>query len=268
MCAWSLAFYRSCSSSRTTLRHAQAFHQLQARVYPLCFLLLTFSIVLLFWDLERPDRAFLAFLLPHPTPITFGVWSLTAEAVLGALLAAAAAGRLLQRFGIMRLFEALCCTCSFAVMAYTGVFLAGTSAVGFWNTWSLIALFACSSLSSGFSIVLLVGYFLRDKMILLHAVKPLQSIHLAALVLEGLSLGFFVHAAFTNPSAYASLLKLMDPDMVALAAIGVVGFGIVGPFLLESYSLNRKQCRSIPLSDVFCLFGGLMLRYVIVTCGA
>lgn len=268
MCAWSLAACCSRGYSQVTTRHAQAFHQLQARIYPLCFLLLAFSMLLLFWDLERPDRAFLALLLPHPTPITFGAWGLTIEAFLGALLAIATVGQLSWRPSVKRLLEALCCACSIAVMAYTGVFLAGTSAVGFWNTWSLVALFVCSSLSSGFSIVLLVGYFLRDRMLLLHAVKPLQSAHLAVLALEALSLCFFVHAAFINPFASSSLAKLMNPDMLALAAIGIIGFGVIGPFFLESYSLTRKQCRSIPLSDVFCLFGGLILRYVIVVCGA
>ena len=54
----------------------------------------------------------------------------------------------------------------------------------------------------------------------------------------------------------------------AIAGIGVIGMGIALPFTLETYSITRKECRAIPVSDFVCLLGGLCLRYCLITCGA
>lgn len=268
MSAWSLASARSSGIACASLRHAQAFNDLRSRVYPLCFLLLVFAIVMLFWDLEHPDRVLLVFLRPHPTPITFGAWSLSIEAVLAALLIVSASGKYLTRGSSRRIIEVLCCVCSLAVMAYTGTFLASTKAVAFWDTWLLMPLFVCSSLSSGLSIMLLVDYLIPDQSLLLRGAKPLQLFHLAVLAAELVFLALFIHAAFVNPAAAASCKTLLSADVFPLACIGVLGFGVFIPAALETYSLLFRSSRTIPVSDALCLCGSLLLRYCIVICAA
>lgn len=266
MSAWSLFFFRKGAINAIPLRRAQAFNQLRAHMYPLCFLLLAFAIVSLFWDLERPDRVLLILLRPHVTPITFGAWSLTIESVLAlALIASAFGNQVIRRW--QRTIELLCCVCSIAVMAYTGVFLASTASVAFWNTPWLAPLFVCSSLSSGLSIMLLVDYFVPDQSILLNAAKPLQVFHLVVLAFEAAFIALFTLSAFHNPAALSSCSVLASADVLPVATIGVLGFGIFVPASLEAYSLLCRGNRVIPVSDVICLCGSLLLRYCVVICG-
>jgi formate-dependent nitrite reductase membrane component NrfD len=144
----------------------------------------------------------------------------------------------------------------------------GTNAsVPFWNNWALVALFLFSSLSCGVSVVLLTDYFIKDQTLLLRAARPLQKAHVTILLLEALSLAAFLVLVFLSPAATKSIALLMQPDMLATAAIGVIGMGIVIPFFLESFNLLTKPYRTIPVSDVICLLGGFFLRYVIILCG-
>lgn len=264
MAAWSLLARRSEHSPR----HNRAFESLRSRMYVVCLVMLVFALVMLLWDLEYPRKALLVFLRPHATAITFGAYSLAALAILGTLLVLGS----LFRFRLggarsRRAFETLCCVLSIAVMAYTGIFLAGNPAVAFWNTAWLVALFVCSSLSCGISLLLLVDYFIKDQTLLLRAARPMQACHLTCLAAEAASLALFVSAAFRNPDANDAWALLLSPDMLPIAVVGAIGFGIVVPAVLETYAITRKECRTIPVSDAICLCGGLCLRYCVIVCG-
>lgn len=255
-------------ASTVELRFNQAFLALQARVYVLCLALLALSILFLFWDLGSPERVLLILFRPHATVLTFGALVLTAEAVLGALLAAASLLNLRVLQGhAKRTLEILACIVSLAVMAYTGVFLLGNIGVPFWNTWTIVGLFLFSSLSCGLTLMLLVDYFVQDQTLLLRAARPLQKWHLACLAGEAIFVALFLLAAFDNPAAAGALEILRSPDMLPAAVIGVLGFGIVAPAACEIYALTRQDCRTIPVSDALCLAGGLILRFCIIACG-
>lgn len=262
--AWSFAFRRSENSARL---HT-AFESLRSRAYTVGFLLLTFAMICLLGDLGNPGRALMVFFLPHPTVITFGAYTLAIEALLAALLLAASLPNspLALRRRWLDIVEALCCIGALATMAYTGIFLFQGS-IPFWNHWSIIVLFVFSSLSSGVSVVLLIDWFTQGQSLLLRATKPLQICHVACLAAEVVFLTLFVNAAFRNPLADASLNLLMEPEMLAIAGVGVIGMGIALPITLETYSITRKECRAIPVSDFICLLGGLCLRYCLITCG-
>ena len=264
MAAWSLFFRRP---SRT-YRHVRAFESLQTRAYTVCLILLALSILMLLWDLEYPEKALLILLRPHATALTFGAYSLVALILVGMLLVFDSLFRSHpEPRPHQRVIEALCCACALAVMAYTGMFLAGNPAVAFWNTGWLVALFVCSSLSCGVSLLLLVDYFIKDQTLLLRAAKPLQTCHLACLAAEAAFLALFARAAFSNPEAGGAWELLTSPDMLSTAVVGVIGFGIVFPAILETYSITRKECRTIPVSDALCLCGGICLRYCVIACG-
>ncbi len=264
MSAWSFAFRRSENPARLLT----AFESLRRRTYTVGFLLLAFAMICLLGDLGNPGRALMVFFLPHPTVITFGAYTLAIEALLAALLLAASLPNspLALRGRWLDIVEALCCIGALATMAYTGIFLFQGS-IPFWNHWSIIVLFVFSSLSSGVSVVLLIDWFTQGQSLLLRATKPLQICHVACLAAEVVFLTLFVNAAFRNPLADASLNLLMEPEMLAIAGVGVIGMGIALPIALETYSIIRKECRAIPVSDFICLLGGLCLRYCLITCG-
>lgn len=231
--------------------------------------MLVFAMVCLLWDLGNPGRALLVFLRPHPTVITFGAYTLAIETLVATLLSlvSLSQGPLSLHGRARDAVEILCCVGALATMAYTGVFLF-QGGIPFWNHWSIIALFVLSSLSSGVSVVLLIDWVTQGQSLLLRATKPLQLCHIACLIAETVFLAIFSFAAFGNPSANASVNLLMEPDMLAIALVGVMGAGIVVPLTIETYSATRKECRTIPVSDFVCLFGGLCLRYCLIACGA
>lgn len=267
MAIWSLSFHRKDARHSHNLR--QAFKTLLSRTYAIALVLLAVSMACLMGDLLYPERALLIFLRPHASLLTFGAFSLAAQLLVGLVLAIANAFDVKAISGKARKhLEAASVFLSAAIMTYTGLFLASHASVPFWNTPWLVALFLFSSLSSGLSVVLLAECFAQGQSILLRSAKPLQKIHLACLAFEAASLALFLQNSFSNPHAANSIALLTEPNMLATGTVGVVAFGIVVPFLLEAYSLTRKECRAIPFSDVICLIGGFLLRYCIIMCGA
>lgn len=265
---WSLQLRWSHSAVARSRRLSFAFSTLRTRVYVAGLLLLVAAMIFLLWDLGFPDRAFMVFVYPHPTVITFGAWTLIVEATLAALLASTHLFRRPNLNGwALSAMEVACCIGALATMAYTGVFLF-TGSIAFWKTGALVGLFTFSSLSAGVSVVLLIDWFTQGQTLLLRAAKPLQKCHLACLAVESIFLAVFVLNAMSNPAAQPSLELLSDSEMFSTALIGVVGFGIALPAALEFYSLTRIDCRTIPVSDVACLLGCLTLRYVVIACGA
>lgn len=250
------------------VRIVRSFGRLTRRCYAIGLALLCLAVACLFWDLGQPERILLVLSRPHATVLTVGMVVIVAEVVVGALLASASFFSLPWSHGLARrALEALCIVASIAMMAYTAVFLIDLG-MPLWNTWTLVGLFLASSLSSGISIMLLVNYLALGSTLLLFTVRPLQKLHVACLVVEAAFLAAFAAAAFANPAAGASIGLLLEPRMLATATVGVIGFGIVAPFALETYSLSRTTHRTIPVSDVLCLCGGLLLRYCIISCGA
>lgn len=265
MSCWSLAFQQSKTQHST--RMLFTFETLRKRCYALGFVLLTASMLCLFWDLGSPERALLLFLMPHVTFVTLGAFCLTAELAIGLILT------LSHWIGVPRLnrsfttvLETACALLACVIMAYTGAFLASGS-VPLWDTWTLIALFVFSSFSSGVSATLLVDWFTQSQTVPLRTVKPLQKIHVAALIGEATAMAAFIYAAVTNSAASTAISLLIKPDMLSNALIGAIGMGICVPLIAETYSLSHKETRSLPAADVACLMGGLIMRYVVVTCG-
>lgn len=263
---WSLLFHRKSPSLGH--RMCSAFKALLSRAYGITLVVLTGALLCLIWDLGSPERALLLLTRPHPTFLTFGAFLLSALYLAGALLAIANVFDVASISGrVRKTLEVAIVPLSLGTMLYTGAFLASNASVPFWNTWWLIALFFLSSLSSGVSVVLLIDYFTQGSTVLLQAAKPLQRMHIACLLCEALCLAGFLHAGLSNPAAIKSAELLLQPDMLSIAFVGVVLLGIVLPLFLESYSLARKQSRSIPFSDAVCLIGSFCLRYCIIMCG-
>ena len=272
--AWSLALphtsrMRALAGSRgTEIRAVEAFSSLRTRMYVLCLILLVLAVMFLFWDLGSPEKILLVLARPHATVLTFGTVCLGAQAIIGGLLAAGSIVRVpFSRGRMRRVLEAICCITSLATMTYTGLFLMGNIGIAFWSSWSIVPLFVASALSCGITLTLLVDYFIKDQTILLRAARPLQKLHLVCLVAEAVFAAFFVQAALSNPAAGSAVSVLLSNEILPVATIGVLGFGIAAPAICEIYALSLQDSRTIPISDVLCLCGGLLLRYCIIACG-
>ncbi len=284
MAAWSLAARRKRSKavagigttqggarrlSTQAMRFERAFEALQVCTYTLCLMLLTLAITFLFWDLGSPERVLFILLRPKFTVLTFGAICLIIEFVLGVLLVLGTLFHLrLLQGRARRVIEVLCCVVSLATASYTGVFLFTSLGVPFWHSWTLVALFICSSLSCGLTLMLLVDWFVKDQTLLLRAARPLQKWHLLCLAAETVFAALFVFQVFDNPDAAAGCEILVSSKVLPAAVVGVLGMGIAAPAALETYALTRQDCRTIPVSDVLCLTGGLILRWVVIVCGA
>ena len=122
-CAWSLAFHRR---EDRTFVVTEAFEGLKRKGLFVGVALVVVSSVFLLLDLGRPELFFLLFARPTPTPISFGSFFLAADILLGVFLLVAS-----LPFGAAvptlakKAAEVLCLAVSFAVMSYTGIFLAG-----------------------------------------------------------------------------------------------------------------------------------------------
>lgn len=266
MASWSLAFHKQYPLRSE--RPREYFRALKARVYAVSTVLLVLALICLLWDLKRPDRALLIFLKPHATPLTFGAYTLALLLLIGVVLMLANVFHLQPLRGrVKQILEIACIPFALAAMSYTGVFLYSNISIAFWHTWSLVGLFLFSSLSSGLCVVMLVDYFSHGQTRHLQAVRPLQRIHLACLVAEGVFIAAFVMCVFANTNAAASVASLMSTNYLPAAVIGVIGFGLVIPFALETYALRCTETRAIPLSDFICLLGALCLRWIIMMCG-
>ncbi len=266
MCAWSLLFHLHASNRAPRIR--RAFRSLKSTVYTVSFILLVLSVVCLTFDLASPQKAYLIFIRPHATPITFGAFALAIGLVIGFFLMVANVMRPRWTNGYVKgAFEIMGVACSICIMAYTGVLLYSQESVPMWHSPWIVPLFMLSSVSCGISVVLLIDYFIQGKLLLLSTVKPLQKMHLICLVCETIALGAFAFDLFTNPQAADSAKLLLETDMRNIAAIGIIGMGIAAPAAMESYALACENSRSIPVSDVICLIGGFCLRFCMVMCG-
>lgn len=268
MAIWSLTFHRR-EQHLHDRRLRLAFRVMKRIVYTASFVLLIIAMGCLFADLKVPSKVLLLLLRPQPTPLTFGFFVLSLQALIGAALVAANVLRpRLMNGHVKATLEWVCVFTSLAVMAYTAVYLFNQKAVALWNSPWLIALFLCSSTSSGISVVLLCNWFVQGKTLLLRAARPLQRAHIAVLIAEALALATYGAAVLANPDTAHSLALLREPGLLQTGLVGAVGMGIVAPLALETYALTYKSWRAIPVSDVICLVGGFCLRWCLIMGGA
>ena len=163
--------------------------------------------------------------------------------------------------------EVLCLAVSFAVMAYTGVFVAGVESVALWHTFLMPPLFVLSSLSAGIAVLLVVASLAEGGPFLVSGAPFLHRAHLAIIVLELLTIVLFVVEALSDEAAAGSLALLLGPSLGPWFVVGVGTFGIALPFVSEVVMARTGGSgASLPLG-VSCLIGCFLLRFCIVAAG-
>lgn len=249
-------------------RDLQAFALLFRRCTVTGLVTLLVALLCLVGDLGHPDRLLYLFITPHVNVLTVGAYALGIELLLALGLLGCDYARVPRNSRIKHALQVVCTLFALIVMVYTGVYLYSLEAVAFWHHGALIATFLFSSLSSGISVTMLAAYFNPDQTVVLKSVQPLQRIHIAVLILEAVSIAALIYQAFVNPADAEAFATLSRVDVMPTAVIGVGVMALAAPLALESIALLSRRPRHIPASDVLCIVGCLMLRYVIVLCGA
>lgn len=143
---------------------------------------------------------------------------------------------------------------------YTGILLSAFNARPFWNTAIMGPLFLTSGLSSGAAVIILFSKNHAEK-------RNFAKIDIGLIVIE---LFFIIHLfmgalAGTQVHIEATKLFLGGPYTTSFW-IFVVILGLIIPAFLEILELRKYKIPSM-LSAILVLFGGLMLRFIIVDAG-
>ena len=161
------------------------------------------------------------------------------------------------------------------VAAYTGVLLGVLDFRPLWNTPMLPLLFTVSALDTGVGVVCAYVTY-REKgegYETLH--RALEACVIALIAIEGVTLGVFIRQMlYGSPDAVRSIELWTSGPLAIPFWLGVVGFGLVIPFLValsQLFHLSIKIGRLasyVPLLGVVsCLVGGWLLRFVVLSAG-
>lgn len=170
------------------------------------------------------------------------------------------------------------------VAIYTGVMLGAMPSRPFWNSPLLAMLFTISALSTGVALIILFRAFLsragseeerqqshESGYILASADSMLIAFELLAVFL------FLMYAYLTVGDVRLAVQTILPGgELASLFWIGVILVGLLLPGLVEIYTvaprlLFKRDFKTSRLTEIVVaaavIFGGLMLRYVVVVAG-
>lgn len=265
--AWSLLFRRTRTRSRAQSR---AFDGLAGILAAIAFVMLAVSAFCLLLDLGRPQRFFLLFTRPTPSLLTFGSFALLASLAVSAALAAVHLMAPRPAPAPLRtVLEAAAVVLAFALMVYTGLYMALMEAVPLWNNAALPVLLALSSASSGVAVVLLAVPFVRDGVLLAGWTEALRRVHRIVLALEAVALAAFLGLALAGPFARPALTALLAPEGTGpWFVVGFAALGVAAPLAAEGVRALLKVPATLQVVEVLCVLGGLILRFCLVAAGS
>ncbi len=144
--------------------------------------------------------------------------------------------------------------------AYTAILLSAFSARPAWNSPMLWTLFLTSGLSSAAALVHLIGKDPEERHLLAKADNGFLIAELIIIIL--MIIGFV-----SSEQVHIDAAKLiLSGPFAASFWIFVVFLGIIIPFIIQIFSVNNK----IPhtnVAPIMVLFGGLILRFIVVYAG-
>jgi polysulfide reductase chain C len=219
--------------------------------------------ILLFFDLGRPQAAFRALSRPNQAWIARGTIILTAFIFLGMIqfagwiwpFQASTTGSSLFTFlnvvgGVFGVLTVL----------YTGFLFDTTRSIPFWSTPILPLLFLVSGVSTGIFALMLV--LVLSGLLVDEEISLLSRIDLFVILFEGLVLFFYLHGMHEVTAARASVRRLVKDDLSSAFWGGVVGLGLMVPFLIEVFLADRVF--ATVMACLCGLLGGIFVRYVVV----
>ncbi len=243
--------------------------------------LLGIGMLFLFLDLAHPLYVWAFYTTIQPTsPMSAGSWILIAFFPLAILQAMLVNKRQLRSFNIelinkvidwtenhMTIVALVNAHIGVGIGIYTGILLSFFSARPLWSSSILGMLFLVSGISSAAALMLLLAP--EDE-------KPVYSmIDANAIWIELMTVGLFVLGGLTgSANTHGAMMHLITGD-VNLAGMSYmfwfwgifVAAGLVVPLLLEFLEAAGVHIRFPNVAPVMVLFGGLILRFLIVFAG-
>jgi polysulfide reductase chain C len=219
--------------------------------------------ILLFFDLGRPQAAFRALSRPNQAWIARGTIILTAFIVFEAIQFAGwiwPFRALMSDSSLFTFLNVLGGIFGVLTVLYTGFLFDTTRSIPFWSTPILPLLFLVSGVSTG--IFALIFVLLLSGLPVDEEIGLLSRIDLFLILFEGLILFFYLHGMHEVTAARASVRRLIKEDLSAAFWGGVVGLGLLIPFLIEVFLAERVF--AIVMACLCGLLGGIFVRYVVV----
>ncbi len=242
------------------------------------------------------------FLALNPSPMNWGSWFILLFCVFATvyaltfipwrtLLGGERGERLEARSERWRApMATICVPLAIAMAIYTAILLAAVPARPLWHTPVLWLLFTVSAISTGLSAIILVQRFMfRKPGAVRGAVRRedpafrvteyyLVSMKVLLIIAELVVIGlFFMFAHMTiNSANFAVQTLLPGGEMATTFWVGVILVGLLMPAFIEGFYLLRTAVLGHEFewpyvinvsAPIAILFGGLMLRYVIVVGG-
>jgi polysulfide reductase chain C len=218
--------------------------------------------LLLFFDLGRPRAIFRALSRPNHAWIARGTIILTVFIIFQAIQFAGwiwPFRALTSDSSLFSFFNVLGGIFGVLTVLYTGFLFDTTRSIPFWSTPILPLLFLVSGVSTGiFALMLLLlsGLSVNEE------ISLLSRIDLFVILFEGLILFFYLHGMHEVTAARASVRRLIRDDLSSAFWGGVVGIGLLIPFLTEVFLSDRVF--AIVMACLCGLLGGIFVRYVVV----
>ena len=143
---------------------------------------------------------------------------------------------------------------------YTGILLSALGARPLWNSAILGILFLLSGMSSAAAFTHLVARDVGEREMLARA----DNVFLAA---ELFVLALFLVGLLSSTEAHIQAARLLvGGPFTGVFWVGVVGFGIVIPLLVQSLAVRHRIIHT-PVAPLLVIAGGLLLRFVFVAAG-
>jgi formate-dependent nitrite reductase membrane component NrfD len=219
--------------------------------------------ILLFLDLGRPQAAFRALSRPNQAWIARGTIILTVFILFQVIQFAGWIWPFPAPMSDSPLFtflNVLGGILGLLTVLYTGFLFDTTRSIPFWSTPILPLLFLVSGVSTG--IFALIFVLLLSGLPVDEEIGLLSRIDLFLILFEGLILFFYVHGMHEVTAARASVRRLIRDDLSSAFWGGVVGLGLLIPFLVEVFLADRVF--AIVMACLCGLLGGIFVRYVVV----
>jgi protein NrfD len=143
---------------------------------------------------------------------------------------------------------------------YTGVLLSALGARPLWNSPILGILFLVSGLSAAAAFVHMVAKDNKEKVELAKADNTFIGIELIILGL------FIIGLLSSSQAGMNGVMLILNGKFAAMFWVLVIGVGLVIPLIIQILAVSKK-IKHVSLAPVLVLFGGLMLRFVIVFAG-
>ena len=241
------------------------------------------------WQAGHYLRFLNLFLVANLSPMSVGTWFLVAFIITSSMYAYSYLKfmpmPLGDRLKWRRVLAWINIPAGIGVAIYTGVLLGAMPSRPFWNSPVLALLFLMSALSTGAALIILARAFItrgglteEHREIVHKSGYLLASTDTAIIGFEFVSIFLFLMFAYLTVGDVRHAIAVILPggELASLFWVGVVLIGLVIPGLLELYFVlpsllyRRKYAVSRWTEMAIAaavIFGGFMLRYVVVIAG-